>query len=88
MIFDWGDALLHTRGRLLFSKPLAVFSGLPSGKLYLPLNDPIIFPEKNPRDTKNEDLAAQYSLAYVWLLRKSKSKGFVLSLSGGADSST
>ncbi|MFO7825042.1 MAG: NAD(+) synthase [Cyclobacterium sp.] len=87
MIFD-GEMLFAHKGRLLFQNPLLSFQDYQLVSFNYPLNDPISIPEKNARETKNEEFAAAVSLALFDYLRKSKSKGFVLSLSGGADSST
>jgi len=88
MIYD-GDIIAAQRG-----KTIAVNERL-SFRNYNLLSCEINFdkPEKTPvhplRDSKekNEEFARAASLALYDYLRKSKAKGFVLSLSGGADSS-
>lgn len=88
MIYD-GDVVIAQKGKLVTVNTRLIFK-----KTDL-LCDEIDF--SNPANTriapvsdnkeKNEELARAASLALYDYLRKSKSKGFVLSLSGGADSS-
>ncbi len=88
MIYD-GDILLASEGKLLAQNNRLSFKSYnlltyefdfnqPSNNRPQPLTD---------NKEKNEELAQATSLALYDYLRKSKAKGFVLSLSGGADSS-
>jgi len=88
MIYD-GDIIIAQKGktvsvnnRLIFKKTDLLWHDIdftdPSKTKLLPVTD---------NKEKNEELARATSLALYDYLRKSKSKGFVLSLSGGADSS-
>ncbi len=88
MIYD-GDIIIAQKGKLV-----AVNNRLNFKKTNLLWREIDFFnPSKtNParitdNKEKNEELARATSLALYDYLRKSKSKGFVLSLSGGADSS-
>lgn len=87
MIFD-GEILFASKGKIVIKNPLLSFQDFQL--LPIPFS-----PEKTPdlpvyesRHDKNEEFTAAVSLALFDYLRKSRSKGFVLSLSGGADSST
>ncbi len=86
MIFD-GEIMLAHQNRLLLKNPLLSFEDFQlttfsmEGKM--PLAEPV-----SVKYHKNEEFAQAASLALFDYLRKSKSKGFVLSLSGGADSSS
>jgi len=88
VIYD-GDVIIAQRGKLLKR------NGRLSFKPYRLVSAEIDF-EKEPiasllppeQEVKNEEFAQAVSLALFDYLRKSKAKGFVLSLSGGADSST
>ncbi|MGE0771732.1 MAG: NAD(+) synthase [Cyclobacteriaceae bacterium] len=87
MIYD-GDILFSRKGKLIFrSRRLSlqpfVVGGLTidfedANERYAPLEQDI--------ESKNEEFAQATSLALFDYLRKSKSKGYVVSLSGGADS--
>jgi len=88
MIYD-GDILLALQGKLLAQNNRLSFISYnlvsyeidfhqPSNNQPQPLTD---------NKEKHEELAQAASLALYDYLRKSKAKGFVLSLSGGADSS-
>jgi NAD+ synthase (glutamine-hydrolysing) len=88
MIYD-GDILIANKGKLIARnsrlsfedfKLLAVSIDFNSGK-----NDDFIMPDI---EDQNEEFTMAASLALFDYLRKSKSRGFVLSLSGGADSGT
>ncbi|WBL41387.1 NAD(+) synthase [Algoriphagus halophytocola] len=83
MIFD-GEIMLAKSGELLFRNQLLSFEDVQVKSFYL---EPKV-QEIAPIQSKNEEFAAASSLALYDYMRKSKSKGFVLSLSGGADSST
>jgi NAD+ synthase (glutamine-hydrolysing) len=88
MIYD-GDIIIGQRGKLV-----AVNKRLSFKKVnVLACNVDFRHPEKTKplasldNKEKNEELAQAASLALYDYLRKSQAKGFVLSLSGGADSS-
>ena len=88
VIYD-GDVIIAQKGKLLKR------NGRLSFKPYRLVTAEIDF-EKEPaasllppeQEIKNEEFAQAVSLALFDYLRKSKAKGFALSLSGGADSST
>lgn len=83
MIFD-GEIMLAKSGNLLSRNTLLSFEDVQVKSFYL----------KNEAQSlaeivkKEEEFVQASSLALFDYLRKSKSRGFVLSLSGGADSST
>ena len=87
MIYD-GEVLVTQKGKLLAHNELLSF------KDYNIVSTELNFdtaPEKSiipPFDNKNQEFAQAVGLALQDYMRKSKSKGFVRSLSGGADSST
>lgn len=88
MIYD-GDIVIAQKGklvavntRLIFKKTDLLCHDVDFGN---PANTKI--PALKDNKEKNEELGRATSLALYDYLRKSKSKGFVLSLSGGADSS-
>lgn len=88
MIYD-GDIVIAQKGklvavntRLIFKKHNLLWHEVDFGN---PANTKVA-PETDNKE-KNEELVRATSLALYDYLRKSKSKGFVLSLSGGADSS-
>lgn len=88
MIYD-GDIIIGQKGKLIvvnnrlnFKKTNLLWQEI---DFHNPANTKIA-PTKDNKE-KNEELARATSLALYDYLRKSKSKGFVLSLSGGADSS-
>jgi NAD+ synthase (glutamine-hydrolysing) len=88
MIYD-GDVIIAQKGKLVAVNPRLVFKK--TSLLYhdVDFNNPSntnIPPIKDNKE-ENEELVRATSLALYDYLRKSKSKGFVLSLSGGADSS-
>lgn len=88
MIYD-GDIVIGQNGKLLAVNRRLSF--LPYNVLActVDVDDPLkseSLPITDGRE-KNEEFARAASLALFDYLRKSKSKGFVLSLSGGADSS-
>ncbi len=88
IIYD-GDIIIAQQGQLkalnkrLSMAPFDVLSCIVN------LDDPALTTTSIEPDNKeeNEELAQAVSLALYDYLRKSKAKGFVLSLSGGADSS-
>ncbi|HZX74226.1 MAG TPA: NAD(+) synthase [Cyclobacteriaceae bacterium] len=88
IIYD-GDILIARHGKLLLQNKRLSFQSFnlqvsqvdfdaTSSQAAIPIDD----------KEKNEEFARAESLALFDYLRKSKAKGFVLSLSGGADSST
>ncbi|NHE55713.1 NAD(+) synthase [Cyclobacterium plantarum] len=87
MIFD-GEVLFADKGELLYKNPLLSFKDYQLISFKYPLPKTLETPEKTATESKNEEFTAAVSLALFDYLRKSRSKGFVLSLSGGADSST
>ncbi|SHN00395.1 NAD+ synthase (glutamine-hydrolysing) [Cyclobacterium lianum] len=87
MIFD-GEILYADKGKLLVKNPLLSFKDFQLISFRYPLSAPHSPPLKTEDGNKNEAFAAAVALALFDYLRKSRSKGFVLSLSGGADSSS
>jgi NAD+ synthase (glutamine-hydrolysing) len=85
MIYD-GDILIAQKGRLLVQNKRLSFQ--PWQLRYTDVNfeTPNNQPQLEDSKDKNEELTQAVSLALFDYLRKSKAKGFVLSLSGGADS--
>jgi NAD+ synthase (glutamine-hydrolysing) len=85
MIFD-GEILVAHQGKILKKNKLLSFDDFQ----VLPFDyfsDISKLAEIQPYHDKNEEFIAATTLGLFDYLRKSKSKGFVLSLSGGADSS-
>ncbi|MEX2513355.1 MAG: nitrilase-related carbon-nitrogen hydrolase [Cyclobacteriaceae bacterium] len=85
MIFD-GEILLARKGKLLIKNPLLSFKDYQLISFQMAEDDAA--PGIATAHSKNQEFAQATSLALFDYLRKSKSQGFVLSLSGGADSST
>lgn len=88
MIYD-GDVVIAQKGKLVTINTRLVFKKTDLLCHEIDFSDPAntkVAPIKDNKE-KNEELARATSLALFDYLRKSKSKGFVLSLSGGADSS-
>jgi NAD+ synthase (glutamine-hydrolysing) len=85
MIFD-GEILLAQNGKLLIKNPLLSFRNYQLITFSFK-RDMEEKPIKSSH-TKNMEFVRAATLALFDYLRKSKSRGFVLSLSGGADSST
>uniref|UniRef100_UPI0040488FBE NAD(+) synthase n=1 Tax=Algoriphagus sp. TaxID=1872435 RepID=UPI0040488FBE len=83
MIFD-GEILLAKEGKLLGRNQLLSFESVQVRAFVLENKVQTI----DPFHSKEWEFVQAASLALYDYLRKSKSKGFVLSLSGGADSST
>jgi NAD+ synthase (glutamine-hydrolysing) len=88
VIYD-GDIIIAQKGKLLKR------NGRLSFKPYRLVSAEIDFEKESTtsllppeQEVKNEEFAQAVSLALFDYLRKSKAKGFALSLSGGADSST
>jgi NAD+ synthase (glutamine-hydrolysing) len=86
MIFD-GEIIVADKGRILLKNELLSFEDYQL-KTFELNKDLSAYPETDTIHNKNEEFVKASSLALFDYLRKSKSKGFVLSLSGGADSST
>lgn len=88
MIYD-GDIIMAQRGKLIAVNERLSFHKTNVLVCTIDLDNPVNtlpVPITDSKD-KNEELAKAASLALYDYLRKSKSKGYVLSLSGGADSS-
>lgn len=86
MIFD-GEIMFSHKGKLLLKNRLLAFSSHQLLTYNLTKGDGDK-PSLVSKHVKNEEFVAAASLALFDYLRKSKSKGFVLSLSGGADSAS
>jgi NAD+ synthase (glutamine-hydrolysing) len=86
MIFD-GEIMVADKGKLLLKNPLLSFKDYQVRTFHYEKSPKGHVPLESKHD-KNEEFVQASSLALFDYLRKSKSKGFVLSLSGGADSST
>jgi len=86
MIFD-GEIMVADKGKLLLKNPLLSFQDL-QVRTFQYENSPQPHVTLQSKHDKNEEFVQASSLALFDYMRKSKSKGFVLSLSGGADSST
>jgi len=89
MIYD-GEIIVAQNGELLLRNDLlsfeqyqVKFTDIEFGVENIAKNENVILP-----DSKEEEFPKAAALAFFDYLRKSKSNGFVLSLSGGADSST
>ena len=88
MIYD-GDIVFGQNGKLLAVNDHLSFRNFNLLACTIDFENPDkseFIPEKDGRE-KNEEFAQAASLALFDYLRKSKARGFVLSLSGGADSS-
>jgi NAD+ synthase (glutamine-hydrolysing) len=83
MIFD-GEIMLGKSGKILSRNQLLSFEDFQVKSFWLEEKEQEIAPILE----KEKEFVQAGSLALFDYLRKSKSKGFVLSLSGGADSST
>jgi NAD+ synthase (glutamine-hydrolysing) len=86
MIFD-GEIMSAHDGKLLLKNELLSFEDY-QVKYFDYQKGNVSCPEINSIHDKNEEFVKASALGLFDYLRKSKSKGFVLSLSGGADSST
>jgi NAD+ synthase (glutamine-hydrolysing) len=88
MIYD-GDIIFAQRGKLLKINDRLSFQPFNLQVCEINFDQPELTQTHPIADNKkqNEELARVVSLALFDYLRKSKAKGFVLSLSGGADSS-
>ncbi len=87
MIYD-GDILFARHGKLIQRNPRLSLQPFVIQDCEIDFGDSNETPSQPNSDIeeKNEEFAQATSLALFDYLRKSKSKGFVLSLSGGADS--
>jgi NAD+ synthase (glutamine-hydrolysing) len=89
IIFD-GDAVIAHKGRLVASTPLFSFNSVELcwGEIDYASDQIVVENILAEHGHKEKQFVAATSLGLYDYLRKSGSKGFVLSLSGGADSST
>ncbi|MFY0607722.1 MAG: NAD(+) synthase [Cyclobacteriaceae bacterium] len=89
MIYD-GDILIAQKGVLLGKNKRLSYENYNLLNCEIDFQEPSISRSNIKEDIseKNEEFAAAEALALFDYLRKSSSKGFVLSLSGGADSSS
>lgn len=86
MIFD-GEIMVAHEGRLLLKNELLSFEDFQI-KVFDYQKGNVTNQEVESHHDKNKEFVKASALGLFDYLRKSKSKGFVLSLSGGADSST
>jgi NAD+ synthase (glutamine-hydrolysing) len=86
MIFD-GEIMVADKGELLLKNELLSFKDFQVRTFHFD-NSRNAYVALESRHDKNEEFVKASSLGLFDYMRKSKSKGFVLSLSGGADSST
>ncbi|MCH7414946.1 NAD(+) synthase [Belliella sp. R4-6] len=86
MIFD-GEILVAKGGKLHLKNKLLSFSDFQVLYFHFDKNQES-YPEIESNHNKNEEFAQAASLGLFDYMRKSRSRGFVLSLSGGADSSS
>jgi NAD+ synthase (glutamine-hydrolysing) len=88
MIYD-GDIIIGQNGKLLAVNKRFSFKPFNVLGTVIDFSDPLNSETVDMMDNKeqNEELAAAISLGLFDYIRKSKANGFVLSLSGGADSS-
>ncbi|AEL24313.1 NAD(+) synthase [Cyclobacterium marinum] len=87
MIFD-GEVLYAEEGEVLLKNKLLSFQSVQLQTIHFPAKGAKPLQLTHNSQTKNEEFMAASTLALFDYLRKSRSRGFVLSLSGGADSST
>lgn len=89
MIYD-GDILIAQQGKMLLQNKRLSFNRFEIKFCDVDVTSPNESQQPVLLDSKdrNEEMTQAVSLALYDYLRKSKSKGFVLSLSGGADSGT
>jgi NAD+ synthase (glutamine-hydrolysing) len=89
MVYD-GDIIIAQRGELLAVNDRLSFKNFNLLACDVDFENPKKSERKTITDDKNEneELSKALALALFDYLRKSKSKGYVLSLSGGADSSS
>jgi NAD+ synthase (glutamine-hydrolysing) len=88
MIYD-GDIIIGQRGKLVVINKRLSFKKVNVLACEIDFKDPAKTKcaQSSDNKEKNEELAQAASLGLYDYLRKSKARGFVLSLSGGADSS-
>jgi NAD+ synthase (glutamine-hydrolysing) len=86
MIFD-GEIMVADKGELLLKNELLSFKDFQVRTFHFDKSQNA-YAALESRHDKNEEFVKASSLGLFDYMRKSKSKGFVLSLSGGADSST
>lgn len=89
MIFD-GEVFIAQKGRLLKHNRRLSFKQVNLSSTMVDFNDPSssVVHEETHFDELNQEFTAAITLSLFDYLRKSQSNGFVLSLSGGADSTT
>jgi len=89
MIYD-GDIIAGQNGKLVAVGKRLTFGDYHVMSCTFNLDHPEETPQRASTDNKevNEELTQAVSLALYDYMRKSRSRGYVLSLSGGADSST
>ncbi len=87
MIYD-GDIIIAQHGRMITTNPRLQISNYALQVADIDFNNPTQTKSIEPAGdmARNEEFAQAEALALYDYLRKSKAKGFVLSLSGGADS--
>lgn len=87
MIYD-GDIIISQQGKNLVTHPRLSFKPFNLAACLIDFRDPSNSEKFSPADNKDkkEELARAVAVALFDYLRKSKSGGYVLSLSGGADS--
>jgi len=87
VIYD-GDILLASKGKLIVRNPRLSFHPFNVQVAEIDFEEQIDFdPEPELLNERNEAFAQAAALALFDYLRKSRARGFTLSLSGGADSS-
>lgn len=88
MIYD-GDIIVGRNGRIIAENKRLTFHDFRVMACDIDFNGATTAPADSPEyyEDVNEELAQAVSLALFDYLRKSKSQGYVVSLSGGADSS-
>ncbi|GGF17085.1 NAD(+) synthase [Echinicola rosea] len=86
MIFD-GEILFAQNGKLLIKNKLLSYKSYQIYGIDFSTS-PVPAPKIDSSHNKNEEFTAAVCLALFDYMRKSRSTGFVLSLSGGADSSS
>ena len=89
VIYD-GDVMVGQKGELIATGKRLSFADYSLHSVEVDFDDPVKSERKlhDELEGKNEEFPQAVSLALLDYLRKSNSDGFVLSLSGGADSST
>ena len=87
MIYD-GEIIIAQKGNLIAKNSLLSFNNFEVLASTIDFSNPSTIAINTSFSTKNEEFTKATTLALFDYMRKSKSRGFVLSLSGGADSST